>query len=288
MMQWAKWGRGYKAVRHRWSDPLSQMDPLEFERLMGRYFEEQGYRVEHVGTGGRATRYDGGIDLMLYRGDERIVVQCKRWTAYQVPHTDVHQLLGIIRTESATGGIFISSGEFTRAATEKMRGIPEIRLVDGHELRSMLGPLLDSIPSSAVTVAAGREFSKSTSRSTASGIRDLPPFAPDKRLSRAMGRRRDRDWGPLMFGAAVLLVLMVSCVRFVTKPDDTVRTPARQVMPTRAEPAPLPRRQAQPSQPVMIRTEAPELHKQTPEEAREAKRRADAAMEVIRKTTPEM
>jgi len=32
----------------------------------------------------------------------------------------------------------------------------------------------------------------------------------------------------------------------------------------------------------------PTPRKQTPEEAREAKQRADAAMEVIRKTTPEM
>jgi len=270
------------------------MDPLEFERLMGRYFEEQGYRVEHVGTGGRATRYDGGIDLMLYRGDERVVVQCKRWTAYQVPHTDVHQLLGIIRTASATGGIFISSGEFTRAAIEKMRGIPEIRLIDGHELRSMLGPLLESIPSPAVTVATESDghFSASAFRQTAPRTRDLPSLAPDKRLSRAMGRRRDRDWGPLMFGAAVLLVLLVSCIRFVTKPAHTVRTPARQVAPALAKPeirpTPLPRRQAQPSPPVMTPTQAPRLHKQTPEEAREAERRADAAMEVIKATTPEI
>jgi len=56
------------------------------------------------------SRYDGGIDLKLRRGDEYVVVQCKHWNAKQVPHNDVHQLLGVMLSESATGAIFVTSG----------------------------------------------------------------------------------------------------------------------------------------------------------------------------------
>lgn len=294
MMREAGWKRGYKAARHRWSDPLSKMDPLEFERLIARYFEEQGYRVEHVGTGGRATRYDGGIDLKLYRGNQHVVVQCKRWNAYQVPHTEVHQLLGVIRTAGATRGIFINSGEFTRAAIDKMQGIPEIRLVDGHELREMLGKLLDSIPSPGLAGSAvpSRDYSDVISGHAVQPARVLRPIEPDRRLSRSLKTGDDWDWGPLLLAVAVLLVILVSCIRSTTERREPARVPARQAATVRAKPVPRPvpvvHSRSRESQPVAARPEMPTPRKQTPEEAREAKRRADAAIEVIKASTPEM
>lgn len=124
----------------------------------------------------------------------------------------------------------------------------------------------------------------------------LSPLPPGRRLSRAAVRGRDRDWGPLVLGIAVLLVLMVSCVRFVVDRAESAKRPVRQVAPAHTQaPRPAPSRptpivsdRPQLSPPAVPRTEAPRLRKQTPEEAREAKRRADAAMKVIEATTPEM
>lgn len=263
------------------------MDPLEFERLMARYFEGEGYRVEHSGTGGRATRYDGGIDLKLYRPGEYVVVQCKRSTVLQVTHNPVHELLGVMHTEGATGAIFITSGEFTDAALNKMRGIPRFRMVDGHELRKMLGALLETIrPDTAeVDKWADIELSAPLLPRQAVPPRELPPLPFRKAF------RPSKDMGPLLFGAAVLLVAVVSCVRNLadTTPADTASrrhsAPAAPV-PLNREPRPVPGTayHARWPEPVVL----PPPRRQTPEQAREAQRQADEAMRVIEATTPEM
>jgi hypothetical protein len=116
------------------------MDPLKFEALVADYYRGQGYRVVECGTGGTKGRYDGGIDLKLYRDDEYIVVQCKRYTNSVVKHNDVHQLLGIMHTEGATRAIFINSGEYSRHALQKLQGIPNFQMIDGVQLREMIGP----------------------------------------------------------------------------------------------------------------------------------------------------
>jgi hypothetical protein len=98
--------------------------------------------VEHVGTGGAGTnRTDGGIDLKLFRDQEVILVQCKHWNCWKVPHNDVHQLIGVMHTAGATGAIVVTSGEFTTAAIEAAAKFRHIRLIDGKTIRAMLGPI---------------------------------------------------------------------------------------------------------------------------------------------------
>ncbi|WP_449283996.1 restriction endonuclease [Luteimonas yanweni] len=97
------WAMGLKRVRERRNDALAGEDWARVERLLADYYRGQSYAVEHCGTGGRAARFDGGVDLRLRRDGETILVQCKHWNAYQVSHNAVHQLLGIIGNEQATG-----------------------------------------------------------------------------------------------------------------------------------------------------------------------------------------
>jgi restriction system protein len=129
---------GLKNNKKRWNDGLSRLGWDRFERLLANYYRNHGYRVEHIGTGSSSSKYDGGIDLKLYKDDEYIIVQCKHWNAKQVPHNEVHQLLGIVVSEGATGGKLISSGEFTSAAIHSAARNPIIELVDGDFLREML------------------------------------------------------------------------------------------------------------------------------------------------------
>jgi Holliday junction resolvase len=48
------------------------LDGVTFEREVGRLFAAQGYSVQHTPQTG-----DGGVDLVLIRGDWKTVVQCK-------------------------------------------------------------------------------------------------------------------------------------------------------------------------------------------------------------------
>lgn len=135
---------GLKNVRIRRTDPLSRVGWDQLESLLAIYYRGRGYRVDHVGTGASSSRFDGGIDLKLYKDDEYIVVQCKHWNAKQVPHNDVHQLLGIMVNEGATGAILVSSGEFTPYARESAARQGHVQLIDGDALREMIGPLPES------------------------------------------------------------------------------------------------------------------------------------------------
>ena len=133
---------GLKSVRNRHDDALSRVGWDRLESLLAEHYTGEGYQVEHVGTGGTGRRFDGGIDLKLRKDDAYILVQCKHWNAKQVPHNAVHELLGIMVNEGASGAILVTSGEFTRAAMEAATKQGHVQLVDGDALREMLGPLL--------------------------------------------------------------------------------------------------------------------------------------------------
>ena len=61
----------------RSASSLDGMSWREFEMLVGEAFRLQGYRVAETGGGGA----DGGVDLVLSKGNEEFYVQCKQWKA---------------------------------------------------------------------------------------------------------------------------------------------------------------------------------------------------------------
>jgi hypothetical protein len=136
---------GHKRVRERRNDALTRVGWEQLEVLLATWYRGQGYEVEHSGTGASGSKYDGGIDLKLRRPGEYALVQIKHWNAYKVPHNDVHQLLGLMVNEGATDAILITSGEFTKAAIEAATRHGHVRLIDGNELRAMLGPLPEPV-----------------------------------------------------------------------------------------------------------------------------------------------
>ena len=116
------------------ADALEQMSWQDFERLVGRAFEMDGYSVTETG-GGRA---DGGVDLVLRRGGEKFLVQCKQWKAYKVGVDVVRELYGAMAAKGATGGFVVTSGSFTDAAKDFAHG-RNVKLLDGSKLRLMMG-----------------------------------------------------------------------------------------------------------------------------------------------------
>ena len=101
-------------------DDLRKLSPEQFEQWCAARLREQGFRVSEVGGQG-----DHGVDLIAERGDERIVVQCKRWFGIRlVGEPQVRDLYGAMHHESATGAMVITTGVFSEPALAWARGKP--------------------------------------------------------------------------------------------------------------------------------------------------------------------
>jgi restriction system protein len=107
-------------------ESIRQLDWAGFERVVGEAYRRQGFTV--VERGG--PQPDGGIDLQLSRGSERIVVQCKHWKNRQVPVQRVRELLGVVTAEGADRGILVATSGFTADAREFAAGKP-LELLEG-------------------------------------------------------------------------------------------------------------------------------------------------------------
>lgn len=123
-------------------DALNDMSWQEFEALVGEAFRRKGYSVFEVGGGGA----DGGVDLVLRKGSETFLVQCKQWKAYKVSVDVVRELYGVMAAKGATGGFVVTSGVFTDEAKAFASG-QNITLIDGKALHVLIRGV--SVPASS-------------------------------------------------------------------------------------------------------------------------------------------
>lgn len=114
---------------------LLQMSWRDFERLVGEMFRRRGYSVEENSSAGP----DGGVDLVLSKGAERFLVQCKQWRGTMVGVDVVRQLFGVMAAQGATGGFVVSAGRFSPDAAAFARG-RNIELVGSDELLALVVP----------------------------------------------------------------------------------------------------------------------------------------------------
>ncbi len=124
-----------KKTRQSGGANLGSLSWRQFEELLAGYFRERGFEViTNTGAGP-----DGGVDLLLRRGGELHLVQCKHWRAQKVPVSTVRELLGLIAAEGAAGGFVVTSGAFTADARAFANG-RNIELIDGPALRQRIAP----------------------------------------------------------------------------------------------------------------------------------------------------
>ena len=119
---------------------IRSMTSQDFERLIGAYFRQQGYRVSETAEGA-----DGGIDLILRQGTEKYFVQCKHWKAQKVGVNIVRELYGVMSAQGASGGFVITSGTFTADARKYVHGL-NIELIDGIALQHLFAQAKSAIP----------------------------------------------------------------------------------------------------------------------------------------------
>ena len=120
-------------ARSRAPDVLDGMSWREFELLVGEAFRLQGYEVTELGGEGP----DGGVDLVLRRGKEKFLVQCKQWKAFKVGVQVVRELYGVMAAKGAAGGFVVTSGSFTDDAIAFASG-RNVTLVDGPALFGLI------------------------------------------------------------------------------------------------------------------------------------------------------
>jgi restriction system protein len=112
---------------------LDAMTWQEFELLVGAAFRQKGYKVTELGGAGP----DGGVDLLLVKGGETTLVQCKQWKAFKVGVDVVRALYGVMAAKGAANGIVVTSGVFTKDAQDFARG-RNVTLLAGEALFAML------------------------------------------------------------------------------------------------------------------------------------------------------
>lgn len=120
---------------------LNEMTWREFEGLVQEYFRLRGYSVRRLGGEGP----DGDVDLVLDRGAEKVLVQCKQWRALRVGVSVVRELYGVMAAQGAAAGIVVTSGSFTPDAVEFASG-RNVRLIEGPELHEMIRAVRASAP----------------------------------------------------------------------------------------------------------------------------------------------
>jgi restriction system protein len=87
-----------------------EMAPKLFEETVASVFRDIGYEAVVVGRSG-----DGGIDIILERGQETIGVQIKRYSdAIEVEQ--IRSLVGALVLKGMTCGVFVTTSKFRRGA----------------------------------------------------------------------------------------------------------------------------------------------------------------------------
>jgi restriction system protein len=124
---------------------IRELSWQRFETLVGEAYRRQGYAIEENLVGGP----DGGVDLVLRKDGERVLVQCKQWRTWRVGIKVVRELYGVMMAEEAQRAVIVTSGTFTQEARGFARRKP-IDLVAGEQLAQLIAMVQES-PSSGLS-----------------------------------------------------------------------------------------------------------------------------------------
>lgn len=108
---------------------------IEYERYIGYLCEQRGYSVTY--NGARAKLEDMGRDLILRRGNDVILVQCKRWASEKVIRENhVFQLAGSVfeyqyqHPQQSVSGVMVTSTTLSEVA-QRCAGYLGIQVFSG-------------------------------------------------------------------------------------------------------------------------------------------------------------
>lgn len=89
------------------------LDPFEFEKEVAYWFEQQGYKSMVTPKSG-----DGGIDIIISKGEYKAYVQCKRYKTSKVDRPTLNALYGVVCADNVNQGIVVCLLGITDEANE--------------------------------------------------------------------------------------------------------------------------------------------------------------------------
>ena len=95
-------------------DRLRAIDWFQFEKVVARLYEKQGYVVTRRG----GANPDGGIDMVIEKPGIQRAVQCKQWKTWNVGAPAVRNFVGALHIEKFQKGIFVTLRGYTVQAKQ--------------------------------------------------------------------------------------------------------------------------------------------------------------------------
>jgi restriction system protein len=126
---------------------IDTMTGTHFEYFLKLIFTEQDYKVQTTKVTG-----DFGADLVMTKGDKRIVVQAKRYNS-RVGIKAIQEVVSSIAHYKANEGWVVTNNEFTDAALQLAKS-NRIRLIERNELIQMLSSLDEQQTAKTIQEAA--------------------------------------------------------------------------------------------------------------------------------------
>lgn len=121
-------------------------DARRFERFVGSVIKANAPDTEviHIGQS-----HDGGVDLLLIRGQTDTLIQVKRRLNERAESVDtVRNLLGVMYHDRSLRGVVITTAHRFSPAAKDLAGLVDgvIELIDRGKLNLMLSPLIPETP----------------------------------------------------------------------------------------------------------------------------------------------
>lgn len=130
---------------------LKEMDWKDFEWFSKYFFEYFGYERTHVTGKHGEFDGDGGIDVEMYKGNEKFYVQCKRWhvgfKGTILPLHVIRELGGCLLRDRVKKGVVITTLDIDESGKKeaKLMNIELYGLTEIIEKMKIVNPEFDSL-----------------------------------------------------------------------------------------------------------------------------------------------
>ena len=179
-------------------DSLKAMSWARFEQLVGEAYRRLGYQIVETGQGGA----DGGIDLLLRKGGQTTLVQCKQWRTQKIGIAVVREMFGLMTHHGADAVKIVCTGTFSSECEAFCRDKP-IELVDGPALLRLVQAVQsnpDTGPRVQPTAPTPQARNPASSKSDPTPAPSPSPSCP--RCGSEMVRRTNRSTGLPFWGCS--------------------------------------------------------------------------------------
>lgn len=129
---------------------IRNIDPYDFQDLVGALFESMGYFVDYISPKGR----DGGVDLVCYQDplgikNPRMKVQVKQTPDKSISRPMLSEFADQLKSKDEVG-IYVTTGSYSSEARKHaISHDKHIRLIDGVEFIDLIKQNYDNLPEDA-------------------------------------------------------------------------------------------------------------------------------------------